>query len=42
VQGWIAPPDSEIDRRLSDNESELRKWLKQQGLTAGYLMGAPE
>lgn len=41
-QGWSAPVDSEIDRVLSDNAAAVRKWLKEKGLTTGYLMGASE
>ena len=40
--GWTAPVDSEIDRILSDNAAAVRKWLKEKGLTTGYLMGATE
>ena len=39
---WIAAPDSEIDRRMSDNESQVRQWFRDHGLTTGYLMGAQE
>jgi hypothetical protein len=40
--GWNAPADSEIDRILSDNAAAVRRWLKEKGLTTGYLMGASE
>jgi hypothetical protein len=39
---WDSPPDSEIDRILSDNKSAVKEYLKGKGLTTGYLMGAPE
>lgn len=39
---WSAPPNDEIDRVLADNKEEVKKWLKSHGLTASYLMGAPE
>ncbi len=35
-------PDGDIDRILSDNKSEVKAWLRNHGLTTGYLMGAPE
>jgi hypothetical protein len=31
----------EIDRVLSDNKSEVKRWLKDHDLTTGYLLGAP-
>lgn len=39
---WDSPPNSEIDRILADNKSEVKNWLKEKGLTTGYLMGASE
>lgn len=39
---WLSPPDSDIDRILADNKSEVKKYMKTHGLTAGYLLGAPE
>lgn len=41
-QGWQAPKDSEIDRVLADNKSEVKDWFKKKGLDTGYLMGATE
>jgi hypothetical protein len=41
-KGWKAPIDDPIDRVLSDNKSAVKDWLKQHGLTTGYLMGASE
>jgi hypothetical protein len=39
---WGSPQNDEIDRILSDNKSEVKDWFKNHGLTARYLMGAPE
>lgn len=39
---WDSPADDDIDRVLSDNKSEVKDWLRKNGLTAGYLMGAPQ
>ena len=39
---WDCPPNSDIDRILADNKNEIKKWLKDKGLTTGYLMGASE
>ena len=39
---WALPENSEIDRILSDNKSEIKKFFREKGLTTGYLMGAPE
>ncbi len=39
---WKLPENSEIDRILSDNKSEIKKYFRNKGLTTGYLMGAPE
>ncbi|MCF7824209.1 MAG: HNH endonuclease [Candidatus Marinimicrobia bacterium] len=39
---WKSPRDSEIDRVLADNKSEVKKYMKLKGLTAGYLLGAPD
>jgi len=39
---WIAPSGDEVDRVLADNKSAVKDWLKQHGLSTGYLMGAPE
>jgi hypothetical protein len=40
-QRWDAPRDDAIDRVLSDNKSAVKEWLRTNGLTTGYLMGAP-
>jgi hypothetical protein len=39
---WAAPANDEIDRVLSDNKSEVKAWLKNKGLTTGFLLGAQE
>ena len=39
---WALPENSEIDRILSDNKSEIKNFFRTKGLTTGYLMGAPE
>lgn len=39
---WAAPPNYDIDRILSDNKSAVKEWLKRNGLTTGYLLGAQE
>jgi hypothetical protein len=39
-QRWAAPKDDQIDRVLSDRTSAVKEWLKEHGLTPGYLVGA--
>lgn len=39
---WSSPPNSDIDRVLSDNKSAVKEWFRSKGLTTGYLMGAAE
>lgn len=39
---WGLPENSDIDRILADNKSEIKKFFREKGLTTGYLMGAPE
>ena len=41
-QLWNSPKDSEIDKMTSNNKSVLKQWLKDKGLTTGYLMAASE
>lgn len=41
-QMWDSPKDSEIDKMISNNKSTLKQWLKDKGLSTGYLMGASE
>ncbi len=38
---WDSPGD-DLDRKLSDNKSNVKQFFKDKGLTSGYLMGAPE
>lgn len=39
---WDSPKDSEIDLMISNNATVVKKYLKDKGLTTGFLMGAPE
>ncbi len=39
---WESPLKADIDRVLSDNKSEVKKYFRDKGLTAGYLLGASE
>ncbi len=39
---WTSPPDSDINRILADNKSEIKNFMRGYGLTTGYLLGAPE
>ena len=39
---WDSPANSEIDRILADNKSVVKAFLREKGLTTGYLMGAKE
>jgi hypothetical protein len=39
---WDSPPNSEIDHILADNNSAIKEWFKNHGLTTGFLMGARE
>jgi hypothetical protein len=41
-QIWSSPTSSDIDRTLADNKSAVKKFMKEKGLTTGYLMGAAE
>jgi hypothetical protein len=34
--------NSDIDRILADNKSEVKKYFRDKGLTTGYLLGATE
>jgi hypothetical protein len=38
---WVSP-SSDIERILADNVSVVGNWFRNNGLTTGYLMGAPE
>ena len=37
---WNSPEDSEIDRMLNNKQTAVRDWLKEHGLSTGYLLGA--
>ncbi|MFZ1704842.1 MAG: hypothetical protein WAT79_10890 [Saprospiraceae bacterium] len=39
---WDTPVNSDIDRVLADNKSEVKNFFKDKGLTTGYLLGANE
>ena len=39
---WDSPANSEIDRIPLDNDGAIKEWLKEKGLTVGYLLGASE
>jgi hypothetical protein len=41
-QIWARPLGDEVDRILADNKSTVKDWLKNHGLSTGYLMGAPD
>lgn len=38
---WSAPANTEIDQIRSDSYPIVKDWLRDKGLTTGYLMGAP-
>jgi hypothetical protein len=37
---WASPANDDIDRVLADNKSAVKEWLRNHGLSTGYLMGA--
>lgn len=39
---WDTPVNSDIDRILADNKSEVKKFFRDKELTTGYLLGAAE
>ena len=39
---WSSPAGSDIDQVRLDNPGMVKDWLRDSGLTTGYLMGAPE
>ena len=39
---WQSPANSEIDQIRLDRDRQVKDWLRTKGLTAGYLLGAPE
>ena len=39
---WGSPVGTEIDRVRMDKHSMVKDWVREKGLTTGYLMGASE
>jgi hypothetical protein len=39
---WARPLNDEVDGILADNKNRVKNWLRDHGLTSGYLMGAPD
>lgn len=39
---WSSPLTTEIDQVRLDNDRMVKDWLREKGLTTGYLMGAPQ
>lgn len=39
---WSSPEDSEIDEIRMDNDGVVKNWVREKGLTTGYLMGASQ
>lgn len=39
---WSSPANDEIETILAGNKGDVKSWMKQKGLTTGYLMGAQE
>jgi hypothetical protein len=39
---WSSPPNSDIDKILSANKSDVKNWFRDHGLTTGFLSGATE
>ncbi len=39
---WSAPANSDVDQIQMDNDKTVKDWVRQKGLTVGYLLGAPE
>lgn len=39
---WSSPSGADIDKVRLDNDGMVKQWLKDQGLTTGFLMGASE
>ena len=39
---WNSPTGTEIDQVRLDNDRMVKEWLREKGLTTGYLLGAPE
>jgi hypothetical protein len=41
-QMWNSPRNSEIDTVIAGNKKTIKDWLKNKGLTVGFLVGASE
>jgi len=41
-QMWNSPKDSDIDTVIAGNKKTIKDWLKNKGLTVGFLVGASE
>jgi hypothetical protein len=39
---WNSPSNSEVDNILPSGKGDIKQFLKDKGLTTGYLLGAPE
>ena len=39
---WSSPEGSDIDQTRMDSDGMVQIWVRQNGLTTGYLMGAPQ
>ena len=39
---WSSPANGEIDQIRLDNDGAIKDWLREKGLTVGYLLGAAE
>ena len=39
---WSSPAGTEIDKVRMDNDRMVRDWVKEKGLTTGFLLGASE
>ena len=39
---WSSPAGSEIDQIRLDSDRNVREWIKDKGLTTGYLLGASQ
>lgn len=39
---WSSPEGSDIDQTRTDSDGMVKDWVRQNGLTTGYLMGAPQ
>lgn len=39
---WDSPANSDIDQISLDNDAQIKDWLRENGLTVSYLLGASE